>query len=55
MSTDSTYEESDETSIKSVSEKTIESIDTISESIFDTWREDDVNELTNNIYQLLEE
>jgi len=55
MSTDSTYEESDETSIKSVSEKTIESIETIEESIFDTWEEDDVNELTNNIYQLLEE
>jgi putative phage-type endonuclease len=52
MSSDSAYEESDETSIKSVSEKTIE---TISESIFDTWEEDDVNELTNNIYQLLEE
>jgi len=58
MSTDSTYEESDETSIKSVestNSDTSKTIETISESIFDTWREDDVNDLTNNIYQLLEE
>jgi len=55
MSSDSTYEDSDTTSVKSISTVSIKSIETIEESIFDTWNEDDVNELTNNIYQLFEE
>jgi putative phage-type endonuclease len=63
MQSDSDFipEESDTASTKSTedqSEKSIESISAIStivESIFDAWLEEDVNELSNNLYQLFEE
>lgn len=50
-------EESDTTSTHSIRSDTPSehSIHTIIESIFDTWDEEDVNELTNNIYQLFDD
>lgn len=47
-------EESDTTSIKST-ESSEKSIETIVESIFDTWEEEDVNDLSNNLYQLFDD
>jgi putative phage-type endonuclease len=59
MQSDSDFisEETDSTSTKTTlsQDKSIESISTIVESIFDAWLEEDVNELSNNIYQLFEE
>ena len=60
MQSDSDFvpEESDTISTKSTEcpcDKSIASISTIIESVFDTWEEEDVNELSNNIYQLFDE
>ena len=54
MLSDSDYvpDGSDITTVTSEEEETPE---TIIESIFDTWEEDDVNELTNNLYSLMDE
>lgn len=59
MQSDSDFvaEESDSISTKTTesNDKSIETVSTIIESVFDTWLEEDVNELSNNIYQLFEE
>ena len=45
----------DGSDITTVTSEEEEPPETIIESIFDTWEEDDVNELTNNLYSLMDE
>uniref|UniRef100_A0A6C0JK41 YqaJ viral recombinase domain-containing protein n=1 Tax=viral metagenome TaxID=1070528 RepID=A0A6C0JK41_9ZZZZ len=56
METDSDYicEETDSINSTTSSKSSTKIVETIIESIFDEWQEEDVDELTNNMYQLFE-